>query len=73
MKIKILNRTNLNYECIGQIIDKYMNDSDTGETYYFGKVDWFKFKAYDKIYLCQVRYMKTGIQYLIEEEKNDKL
>lgn len=70
MKMKIINNTDLSYEVIGQIIDKYMNYGDPGETIYYGKVDWFNFKAFDKIYLCQVRYMKSGVQYLIEEEKN---
>lgn len=68
MKIKIINYTTLKYEEIGQIIDKYINDQEY-QTHYFGKVDWFRFKVYDKIYLCQVRYMKSGIQYLIENEK----
>lgn len=69
MKIKIINNTSLSYEVIGQIIDKFVADGDPGETQYYGKVDWFKFKVFDKIYLCQVRLLKSHIQYLIEEEK----
>lgn len=71
MKIKIINNTKLSYEIIGYIIDKYMNDGDPGETHYYGKIDWFNFKVYDKMYLCQVRYMKSGVQYLIEDDKNE--
>lgn len=73
MKIKIVNNTDLSYEIIGQIVDKYLNDGDPGETQYYGKVDWFKFKVFDKIYLGQTRLMKSHLQFLIEKEKNDKL
>jgi hypothetical protein len=71
MTIKISNNTKLDFEVIGQIIDKYMNDGKEN-TFYFGKVDMFKFRAEGKVYLCSVRYLKNYINYIIEEYKNEK-
>ena len=62
------NHTNLGYEEIGQIIDKYIADGKE-DTFYFGKVDYFRFKAYNKIYDCQVTYLKRYVKYLIKEAK----
>ena len=67
MTIKITNNAKLDFEIIGQIIDKYMNDNKQ-DTFYFGKVDMFKFKAECKIYICSVRYLKNYVNYIIEEE-----
>jgi len=60
------NRTNLGYEEIGQIIDKYIADGKE-DTLYVGKRDTFRFRAYGKIYDCSVTYLKKYVKYIITE------
>ena len=62
------NHTNLGYEEIGQIIDKYINDGKE-DTFYYGKKDYFNFRAYGKVYDCWVIYLKRYVKYVIREVK----
>ena len=64
----IKNHTDLNYEAIGQIIDKYIADG-YGDTFYVGKTDYFSFRAYGKVYDCVVTYLKSYVKYDIMEAK----
>jgi len=64
----IKNHTNLSYEAIGQIIDKYMSDNQY-ITIYNGKTDHFSFRAYNKVYDCVVTYLKSYVKYDIMEAK----
>ena len=61
MKIMIINETNLTYNLLGQIIDGNLGYE---ETIYYGKVSWFKFCVKDKIYQCQIRYLKKYTEWV---------
>lgn len=64
--MKIINDAHLPFEVIGQIIDKYINDS-YGDTLYYGKIDYFKMKYKGQIYKVQVRYLKKYVEWRFYE------
>lgn len=64
--MKIINDAHLPFEVIGQIIDKYINDS-YGDTLYYGKIDYFKMKYKGQIYKVQVRYLKRYVEWRFYE------
>lgn len=64
--MKIINEPCLPYEVIGQIMDKYINDSYE-DTCYYGKIDAFSFSYNKKIYEMQVRYLKSYVEWRVYE------
>ena len=64
--ITINNETDLDYETIGQVIDKYMN-SGYMETRYYGKNEYFTITKGTKIYQINVNYGKNRVRYDIKE------
>ena len=64
--MRIINKPNLPYEVIGQIMDKYVNDTYE-DTCYYGKIETFDFSYNKKIYHMRVRYLKTFVEWTIEE------
>jgi len=60
--MKIINDAHLPYEAIGQIMDKYINDSYE-DTLYYGKIDYFKMKYKGQIYKVQIRYLKSYVEW----------
>lgn len=69
--IKIDNCTNLDYETIGRMIDRY-RDSSVGSTFYDGKTERFGFVVNHKNYQVDVTYQKTLCKFIFKEIKNDK-
>ena len=66
--ITINNETDLDYETIGNAIDKYMN-SGYIDTHYYGKNEYFTITKGKKIYQFNVNYGKNRIRYDISEIK----
>lgn len=65
--MKIINETNLCYAELGLLIDSIMK-SNTGNTMYYGKVEWFDFKIKDIVYICQIRYFKKYVEWSFIEK-----
>lgn len=65
MKTMIINKTNLTYNLLGQIIDESL---EYEETIYYGKISYFKFCIKDKIYQCQIRYLKKYTEWCFYEK-----
>lgn len=68
--MKIINNAGLPYEVIGQIMDKYINDS-YADTCYYGKIDYFKMKYKEKIYKVQIRYLKSYVEWRFMRRNNE--
>lgn len=60
--IKIINEPNLPYKIIGYIIDKDI-ENNYDDTIYIGKIEYFEFIYKNKRYKCQIRYIKTGVEW----------
>ena len=67
---KIINKTNLSYNIIGNIIDEWL-EIDKGKTHYYGQVLYTDFMIYGKNYFFQIRYLKRYTEILIKEVTND--
>ena len=70
--MKIINKANLSYKEIGEMIDEVIKSSN-GDTLYYGKIDYYQFKRfnidenkYDK-YKIQIRYLKSFTEWFIEK------
>lgn len=68
--IKIINEPCLPYKIIGKIMDDYI-DNGYEDTVYVGKIEYFEFVYKDQRYKCQIRYMKTGVEWRFMEVGND--
>lgn len=64
--MKIINKTNLPYKLIGQVIDDYIGNHYE-DTLYVGKIMYFEFMYRDKIYKCQIRYLKRYVEWRFYE------
>ena len=64
--IKINNKTNLPYEVIGRVFDKYI-ESDLEVTIYEGKVDIELFEYKKKEYKMTLEYKTTQTNITVEE------
>ena len=60
--IKIINDPCLPYKIMGQIMDEYI-ENGYGDTVYVGKIEYFEFLYKNNKYKCQIRYMKTGVEW----------
>lgn len=66
MKISINNKTNLPFEIIGRVFDKYI-ESDLEVTIYEGKIDIEIFEYKKKEYKMTIEYKITQINITVEE------
>lgn len=60
--MKLINKAKLPYKVIGQIIDD-ITKKEPETTIYVGKIEYFEFVYKDQRYKCQIRYMKTGVEW----------
>ena len=67
--MKIINKTNLPYKVIGQVIDDYINKS-YGDTFYVGKIEYFEFLYKENKYKCEVAYLKSCVRWCFCEKDN---
>ena len=67
----IINKTNLEYGTIGMIIDNIMK-SNTGNTMYYGKVEWTIIQVGSHKINVQIRYLKRYVEWRFTELKGDK-
>lgn len=67
----IVNKTNLPLKEIFKIICKVEEESDPGETFYYGKRDIFTIINYgnNKRYIIEIKYMKRYVKWVIKEVK----
>ena len=65
--MKIINKTDLPYKVIGDIIDRIIENSYE-DTCYFGKIEYFEIKYKDKIYKVQIRYLKRYVEWRFYEK-----
>lgn len=70
MEIKIINKTNLPYKVIGQVIDDYINDGRQ-ITIYYGKTELFTIDYKDILYRVQVRYLKRYVEWRFIKYENN--
>ncbi len=64
--MKIVNKTNLEYATIGMIIDNIMK-SNTGNTAYYGKVEWTIVEVGTHKIQVQIRYLKRYVEWYFKE------
>lgn len=67
----IINKTNLEYGTIGMIIDNIMK-SNTGNTMYYGKIEWTIVEVGSHKIKVQIRYLKRYVEWCFTEVKGDK-
>lgn len=67
--MKLINKTKLTYKEIGGVMDEYINNS-YGDTFYVGKVEYFKFIYRGNAYKCQISYMKSDVKWVFTELDN---
>lgn len=60
--MKIVNKANLPYKVIGQVIDEYI-ERNYEDTCYVGKIEYFEFICQGKKYKVQIRYLKTFVEW----------
>lgn len=65
--MKIINETDLSYSTIGLIIDNIM-ESNTGNTMYYGKVEWTVIEFAGKKINVQIRYLKRYVEWRFYEK-----
>ena len=67
----IINKTNLNNEEIGRIID-YIISKGKEDTYYYGKYESFTVVSAknEKFYKVDIKYLKRYTKFIITEENN---
>lgn len=64
-KLKIINNTNLNYNEIGYIIDKYLEYNEPHEE---GKIEYLDFGNPTKgLFTMQIRHLKKYKEYRFEK------
>ena len=68
--LKIINKTDLSYQTIGNLIDQWL-EIDKGKTHYYGQVFYSDFMLYGRHYFLQARYLKKYTEFLIKEVTND--
>ena len=64
--MKIINKTDLSYSTIGLIIDNIM-ESNTGNTMYYGKVEWTIVEVAGRKINVQIRYLKRYVEWRFYE------
>ena len=64
--MKIVNKTNLPYKIIGDMIDK-IQAHNVGNTMYYGKVEYCVMGYKDKEYKVQIRYLKRYVEWVFYE------
>ena len=62
----IRNKTSLEYATIGMIIDQ-VQKSNTGNTMYYGKVDWTILEVGSHKIKVQIRYLKRYVEWYFTE------
>lgn len=62
----IRNKTSLEYATIGMIIDQ-IQKSNTGNTMYYGKVDWTILEVGSHKIKVQIRYLKRYVEWYFTE------
>ena len=62
----IRNKTSLEYGTIGMIIDQ-IQKSNTGNTMYYGKVDWTILEVGSHKIKVQIRYLKRYVEWYFTE------
>lgn len=67
----IKNNTSLNYQTIGNIIDKITTEN-IEDTHYFGQVQWCQMNVYGKTINVQIRYLKRYVEWYFKEIKENK-
>lgn len=69
----IVNKTNLPLKEIFKIICKVVDESDPGETFYYGKRDIFTIiDGNNKRYIIEIKYLKRYVKWIFREDfKND--
>lgn len=65
--MKIINEPCLPYKVIGQVIDDYIEKS-YDDTCYYGKIEYFEFMYREEIYKCQIRYLKSYVEWRFYEK-----
>lgn len=64
--MKIENSVCLPYAVIGKIIDDYI-EGNYEDTCYVGKIEYFKFVYKNNTYKCQIRYLKSYVEWRFYE------
>ena len=68
MKSLIINKTDLSYRRIGEIMDLIIKEGKE-DTIYYGKVEWSRVKAGDIVIDVQIRYLKRYVEWIFKEVK----
>lgn len=67
MKLNITNKTNVPYEVIGRVYDKYLKSINAGDTIYENKVEYQLFDYKRKDYKMKIEFKVSCICILVEE------
>ena len=60
--IKIINKTDLYFQELGEIIDNIQWDN-RGDTNYVGKIDFIRIKYKGKFINIQIKYLKKSVEW----------
>ncbi len=60
--IKIINKTDLYFQELGEIIDNIQWDN-RGDTNYVGKIDFIRIKYKRKFINIQIKYLKKSVEW----------
>lgn len=72
MKVNITNKTNVPYEVIGRVYDKYLKSINAGDTIYENKVDYQLLDYKRKSYKIKIEFKISNMNILVEEFIFDK-
>lgn len=65
--MKIINNTDLSYSTIGLIIDNII-EKNTGNTNYYGKIEWCEVEVALQKIKIQIRYLKKYVEWRFDYE-----
>ena len=60
--IKIINKTDLYFQELGEIIDNIQRNNQ-GDTNYVGKIDFIRIKYKRKFINIQIKYLKKSVEW----------
>lgn len=67
MKLNINNKTNVPFEIIGRVYDKFVKSIDLGDTIYENKVEYQLFDYKRKSYKMKIEFKISNMNILVEE------
>ena len=67
----IINKTDLSYECLGNVIDRLI-EMNSGDTLYYGKIEHTTFEMENnRVIQVQIHYLKKYTKFIFWEKDKE--